>query len=67
MLRQGEALTCILFNLASKKVVRDSEIKPKGTTNNRSTQVVAYSRDVLEVGRPWIRRRRQLTNSKWHR
>ena len=39
------------FNLASEKVVRDSEIKTKGTTHSRSTQIVAYPRDVVGVGR----------------
>jgi hypothetical protein len=30
-LRQGDPLSCILFNLALEKVVRDSRIETKGT------------------------------------
>ena len=30
-LRQEDTLSCILFNLAFKKVIKDSEIETKGT------------------------------------
>jgi sorting nexin-29 len=33
-LRQGDALSCILFNLALEKVVRDSEIETKETISS---------------------------------
>jgi hypothetical protein len=32
-LRKGEALSCILFNLALEEVVRDSKIITEGITN----------------------------------
>jgi sorting nexin-29 len=50
-LKQGDALSYILFNLALEKVVRDSEIETKGTTYNKSTQILAYADDIVIVGR----------------
>jgi hypothetical protein len=32
-------------------VIRDSEIKTKGTIYNKSTQMLAYSDDIVTVGR----------------
>jgi sorting nexin-29 len=50
-LRQGDALSCILFNLALEKIVSDSEIETKGTIYNKSTQILAYADDIVTVGR----------------
>jgi hypothetical protein len=50
-LRQGDALPRKLFNLALKKVVRDSAIETKGTVYNKSTQILAYSDDIVIAGR----------------
>jgi len=50
-LRQGDALSCILFNLALEKVIKDSEIETKGTTYNKSSQTLAYTDDIVTGGR----------------
>jgi len=50
-LRQGDALSCMFFNLALEKVIRDSEIETEGTTYNKSTQILAYTNDIVTVGR----------------
>jgi sorting nexin-29 len=50
-LRQGDALSCILFNLALETVITDSEIETKGTIYNKSTQILAYADDIVVVGR----------------
>jgi sorting nexin-29 len=34
-------VSCILFNIALEKVVRDSEIETKGTVYDKSTQILA--------------------------
>ena len=51
-LRLEDALSCILFNLALENVIRNSEIETKGTTHNKSTQILAYTDDIVTVGRP---------------
>jgi sorting nexin-29 len=49
-LRQFDALSCILFNLALEKVARDSEIQTEGSIYNKSTQILAYADDIVIVG-----------------
>jgi hypothetical protein len=41
----------MFFNLALEKVIRDSEIETEGTTYNKSTQILAYTNDIVTVGR----------------
>jgi hypothetical protein len=50
-LKQGDALSCILFNLALEKVARDSGIRSRGTVYNKTIQVLAYADDIVLVGR----------------
>jgi sorting nexin-29 len=50
-LRLEDALSCILFNLALEKVIRNSEIETKGTTHNKSPQILAYTDDIVTVRR----------------
>ena len=38
-LRQGDALSCVLFNLALEKVIRDAEVNSRGTILFKSTQL----------------------------
>ena len=45
-LRQGDALACLLFNLALEKVVRDSNINASGNLYTKSVQLLAYADDV---------------------
>jgi sorting nexin-29 len=50
-LRQGDALSCILFNLALEKVIRDSGIETRGTIYNKTVQILAYADDIVLVRR----------------
>jgi hypothetical protein len=50
-LRQGDALSCILFNTALEKVVRDSGVETKGSIHNITIQIFAYANVVVLVVR----------------
>jgi hypothetical protein len=50
-LRQGHPLSCILFNIPLKYVVRDSGIETKGTTYNKTIQIPVYADYTVSVGR----------------
>jgi sorting nexin-29 len=47
-LRQRETLSCILFNIALEKVVRDTV---KETIYNKTFQILAYADDIVLVVR----------------
>lgn len=49
-LRQGDALSCILFNIALEKVVRSAGVTMTGTIYNKSTQILAYADDIDIIG-----------------
>ena len=44
--RQGNTLTCLLFNIALEKVIRDSGIQTRGTTFFKTVQILAYADDI---------------------
>jgi hypothetical protein len=46
-LRQGYALSTILFNIVLEKVIRNIEINPNGKIFNRTRQYLAYADDVI--------------------
>lgn len=50
-LRQGDALSCILFNVALEGVIRRAGIQTGGTIFNRSIQIIGYADDIDIVGR----------------
>lgn len=50
-LRQGDSLSCLLFNLALERAVRDSQINTRGTIINRSIQILAYADDIDLIAR----------------
>lgn len=50
-LRQGDALACLLFNIALEKAVRESRIQVGHRIFNHSVQLLAYADDVDIVGR----------------
>ena len=50
-LRQGDALSCLLFNIALEKVIRESNIDTRGTIFNKSVQLLAYADDIDIIGR----------------
>jgi sorting nexin-29 len=50
-LRQGDALACLLFNIALEKVITDSGIERRGIIFYKSVQVSAYADDLDIIGR----------------
>ena len=49
--RQGDALACLLFNIALKKVIRDAAVNIRGTIFYKSIQIVAYADDIDIIGK----------------
>jgi hypothetical protein len=49
--RQGDALVCLLFNIALEKVIRDSAVNTRGTIFYKSVQILAYADDIDIIGR----------------
>jgi hypothetical protein len=49
--RQGDALACLLFNLALEKVIQNAGIEKRGTIYHKSIQFLAYGDDVNLIGR----------------
>lgn len=50
-LRQGDALSCVLFNIVLDKCIRDSQIETTGTIYQKSVQVLGYADDLDLIGR----------------
>ena len=48
---QGDALACLLFNLALEKAMRDAGIDSSRTVFNRLVQVLGYTNDLDKIGR----------------
>jgi sorting nexin-29 len=45
-LRQGDALACILFNIALEKIICDANINQPGNIFYKSVQILAYADDI---------------------
>jgi hypothetical protein len=54
-LRQGDALTCLLFNVALEKAIRDSRIDVDGIIYHKSVQILAYANDIDIIGSEALR------------
>jgi sorting nexin-29 len=50
-LRQGDALACLLFNIALEKVIWEAGVQTRGTIFYKSVQILAYAGDVDIIGR----------------
>lgn len=50
-LRQGDPISTTLFNLTLEKVIRDTQLKTKGTIFNQRVQVLAYADDIVIITR----------------
>jgi hypothetical protein len=50
-LRQGDALACILFNIAMGKIICDANIKQHGNIFYKSVQLLAYTDDIDIISR----------------
>jgi len=46
VVRQGDTLACLLFNIALEKVVWDSGIQTRGTIFFKTVQILAYADDI---------------------
>jgi sorting nexin-29 len=53
-LRHGDVLSCILFNIALEKVVRDSGIETKRTAYNKTILILALANNIVFVGEPQV-------------
>ena len=49
--RQGDALACLLFNIALEKVIRDAALNIRGTIFYKSVQILEYADDIDIIGR----------------
>jgi sorting nexin-29 len=49
--RQGDALACLLFNMALEKVIRDAGLNTAGTIFSKSVHILAYADDVDIIAR----------------
>lgn len=50
-LKQGDGLSCILFNIALEKAIRTADVVNRGTILNRSIQTLGYADDLDIIGR----------------
>jgi hypothetical protein len=49
-LRQGDALSTLLFNIRLEKVIRNIELNPGGSIFTRTRQYMAYADDMAVIG-----------------
>ena len=49
--RQGDALACLLFNIALEKVIRDWGIQTRETIFFKSVQILAHANDIYLMAR----------------
>jgi sorting nexin-29 len=50
-LRQGDALSCMIFNIALEKTVRVAGLDIRGTMLYKSVQIFAYVYDIVIIAR----------------
>jgi len=50
-LRQGDGLSCLLFNIALEGVIRRAGLNTRGTIFSKSSQLVCFADDIDIVGR----------------
>jgi hypothetical protein len=50
-LRQGDALACILFNIALEKIISDANINQRGNIFYKSVQILTYADDIDIISR----------------
>jgi hypothetical protein len=61
-LRQGDALSCLLFNVALERIVREANVVTTGNIFCKSTQILAYADDVDIIGRSLTALKEAFTN-----
>jgi hypothetical protein len=50
-LREGDALACLLFNVALEWAIKKSGIETRGTILHKSIHVLAFADDINIIGR----------------
>jgi hypothetical protein len=50
-IQQGDALACLLFNIALEYTIRKSGIQTRDTIFYKSVQLMVYSDDIVIIGR----------------
>src|SRR5450830_1123989 len=50
-LRQGDGISCLLFNIALEGVIKRAGYNMRGTIFNKSSQFICFANDVDIVGR----------------
>ena len=50
-LRQGDGLSCLLFNIALEGVIRRAGLNMRGTMFTKSGQLVCFADDIDVIGR----------------
>jgi len=50
-LRQGDALACILCNIALEKIIREANINQRGNIFYKSVQILVYVDDIDTISR----------------
>jgi sorting nexin-29 len=61
-LQQGDALACLLFNIALEKVIRDANIHTKGTIFYKSVQILTYADVIVIIARTETAIKEAFTN-----
>jgi sorting nexin-29 len=61
-LRQGDAIACLLFNIALEKVIRDANINTRGTIFYKSVEILAYADDIVIIARTKMAMKEAFTN-----
>jgi sorting nexin-29 len=51
VLRQGDSLSCYLFNLALERVIMDAKLDVRGNIYTRTIQIMVYADNLVIVGR----------------
>jgi sorting nexin-29 len=51
VLRQGEAIAPLLFNVVLEIAIRISKVETKGTIFDKCGQIMAYANDVFIMGK----------------
>lgn len=50
-LRQGDPLSCLLFNISLAKVFRDTKLNTRNTIINITLQILDYTEDIVLIAR----------------
>jgi sorting nexin-29 len=61
-LRQLDALTCLLFNIALEKLIRDANINSRGTIFYKSVRTNPYAYDIIIIARTETAAKKMLSN-----